>query len=221
MVNNISVTHRQVIPFTQEKLQTFNPVLISNKLVEYYIMKGGDKTTANLIKVITDYSKSTQEDIQKLIGTSTAEITKKRVEEAISKIIAFEEKIVQSVLEAFDDESKYKKYFDTMIIQKGFQSQLNTVLSDDNLNIVVMDGVTKILTLTVDKNVTTTFEVENPLYLKDATAIETPTIIQLADFITNTLAFSPEGNKRADLPTHFLDLTQKIRAATTSNNANF
>ena len=57
------------------------------------------------------------------------------------------------------------------------------------------------------------FKLKNILLLNDATLIETPTIIQLAKFLTNALAF-PNLRKlysqRSDLPYTYYDLLGKI-----------
>jgi hypothetical protein len=165
---------------------------------------------AELANEVREYIVKVKEDLEST-KVNAPDSTKKRFEDAILNINIYEKKIIQTLEDIPTDEAKYKTYFDRNIIQRIFQSQINSLLTDNELSINIEEGVTSILKLVVEKNLTSSFKVDNPFYLKDATIIETPTIVQLAEFITNSLAFSPTGNQRGDLPLHYSDISQKVK----------
>jgi len=108
----------------------------------------------------------------------------------ISKIESVRKNIISLLQEEGDEEKKYKAFFEKIVIQKLFQGQLNNINSKDEiLEIKITEGATQLINISVSNNKIQSFIVENPLLLNDATLIETPTILQLAKFITTTLAF--------------------------------
>jgi hypothetical protein len=117
-----------------------------------------------------------------------------------------------------DVESKSKIYFDEQIIQKLFQSQINSITNEDDLlEVKVSEGATDLLNISVLQNKTQSFSINNPILWRDATIIETPTIVQLERFITLTLAYSPATRQqRIELPIHYYDLCRKITSSGSS-----
>jgi energy-coupling factor transporter ATP-binding protein EcfA2 len=217
--NQIQQAHRQIIPFTTEKIQKFNTAAITQKSLAFY-NNIQPNLEADLINETSLYIDSVIADIEPLkLGTRA-----KSVDDSIKRIHAIKRDIILSISEKLSDEEKYIYYFNRKIIAGVFQNQINSLFAQSALEIEVVDGVSRLLTIVIEDNITKVFKVENQFFLNDATIIETPTIIQFQDFITNTLAYSNvflNNPDRSDLPLHYLDLVQKIRIGTPSVNPDF
>ena len=215
LLNGITASHRQFVPFTQEKLQQFNVSPINNRLGQSIVTRS--LPVEGVINEIADYTERVKRDLEIAKGERTAKV----IDDAITKIQLNTSSLISILEQNLDDESKYKAYFDRVVVQKIFQSQLNSVLNENELEINIEQGVSNLLKIVVDKNSTKTFVVNNDLFLNDATLIDTPTIIHLTDFITNILAFTPGGKQRGDLPHYYTDLAEKLRTAPLNSTASF
>jgi predicted ATPase len=126
-LNQINITHRQLVPFTQEKLQKFNTNLISQKLLSSLINKQIPVT--NILIDIKEYSDKVIEDLENTNKTRPDLI--KQFENAIQIIKTHTHTLISIIEDKPSDETKYKRFFDEQVIQRIFQSQLNG-LSKEN-----------------------------------------------------------------------------------------
>jgi len=123
-----------------------------------------------------------------------------------------------------DDERRNKNYFDKTFITGLFQGLLNNnnIQNKTSAEIKIINGTTEILNVSISENKTQQFKTDIIFPYIDATIIETPIIIQLARFITNTLAFPPNLKKlysqRLSLPYHYTDLIEKISKYSAPSN---
>ena len=234
LFNQIQQQHRQLITFTQDKILKFNTTPLIQKVINYYFAPQVLGSEIELIKAVEDYASLVRQDLElaRLVLNTSSKIDSHRLQpqpksfdDAIAKIWEFKREVLIHLSEKRSDEDKYKNYFDKRIIQRLYQSQINSLFVHKNLEVEVEDGETKLLSVIVEDNVTKKFTVENEFFLIDATIIETPTIIQFDSFITNALAFPGvglgNGQDRNDLPFHYQDLVQKIKIGTATINPLF
>ena len=208
LTNQIFSNHRQVVPFTQQKVQIFNPHELTRKI---FASLENDSSNQEALKIIKDYTKSVLDDInQNQLSISPIR------QNVIKRIEEFSGQISILLLDNInDDEKKFKIFFDKVVIQKLFQGQLNNLSSKEkDLEINLIEGVNELLKISVKDNKTQSFKLKSFLFIEDATIIETPTILQLAKFITTTLAFPSDLKKiyqqRSELPYPYYDLLEKM-----------
>ena len=209
LINQIFSAHRQVIPFTQLKVQEFNPNSIAQRIFNGLYAQGSGEDVKKLFHA---YIERVKQDIHTSAnpGLEPQKLASLQRIDAISNTV--------NVLlndDGGDDERKFKAFFDKIIIQKLFQGQLNSINGKDSVaTIKLKEGESDILNIAVKDNKSTEFSVTNLLLLDDATIIDTPTIIQLARFITSTLAYPANLKKlysqRSDLQYTYYDLLEKI-----------
>jgi len=213
-INQAFSLHRQFVPFTPQKLQSFNPSDISNKILNYLLQQTPEQEVVDYVSI---YFNKIIEDLN--INADRNINLKNNTNNILTTLNGLLEKIVIALKDEGDDEKKYKRYFDNAIISKLFQGQINSLVSKNStLKIKVTEGVTELLNINVKNNKTLNFKIENILLKTDATFIETPIIVQLASFITSTLAFPKVLKKiyqqRTELPYHLIDLVEKINSPT-------
>ena len=203
-------SHRQIVPFTKEKSQQFHPRNITNIVYPYLFQEANKNSTdAEIIDNIKTYIGSVISDL-KAYEIIVPHLTK-QIDNSISLINSAQTEILSIFQENVSKEQKYKNYFDSQIIDRFFQSQINSLVKESILNIEVKQGATEILSLIVKGNRTDSFNLNPPFLINDATIIETPTIIQLEQFISNSFLTTDDYyQERADLPFHYGDLVQKI-----------
>jgi predicted ATPase len=210
-INIISTHHRQNVPYTPDRSQKFNTQSLNQAFANYlYSFADRQPQTSDMINgQVTEFTTNVLRELEQAKVT-TGPPFHRQLDNAIKHVQA-NLNILKSVIHTNDtEEKKYKTYFDLKVIQGLFQSQMNSLSGDSKLEIVVNEGVTNLLKIEVVNNTTTLFEVYNPILLRDSVVIETPTIIQLENFIANSMAFFG-GRERADLPVHYIDLIQKLR----------
>jgi len=217
VVQQIFSLHRQIVPYTQQKSQEFNPNVIGVKLLDLLTSKA---TTSNIIQFIEDYKQRIVNDIRESSATFKRP-TPEQADSYISRIEQTVNSVASLLTEEGSQERNFKSFFDNVVIQRLFQGQLNNLLNN-NLQIKIREGETELLSIEVQDNKTLNFKSENLYLLNDATIIDTPTIIQLAKFITNALAFPSTLKKlyqqRTDLPYAYYDLLEKMNLAGSSNS---
>jgi|ERR1700757_792827 len=218
LLDSINISHRQLVPFTQEKNAKFNTDLINQKLLNSLIAK--QTPAVEIVPEIREYSLRVKEDLETIKNSVSDPNIIKRFDLALNNIHNYTETIIHTLQNKPTDELKYKIYFDEQVIQRIYQSQLNPLSTEKELEIKITDGVSSILQINVENNSTKAFRVDNELYLKNATLIDTPMVIQLADFIVNTMAFYQVGN-RGDLTPYYSDLVQKWRVPAPGSNVNY
>jgi len=209
-INQIFSLHRQLIPFTSERVQKFHP----NELTRHIYNSGlGNAPSLEIERLVVDYRDRVIADIVDNV-TNQASIPQRNV--FIDRIRQNSETILALLKDdGGDDAKQFRSFFDRIIIQKLFQGQINSANKKDSvLSIKIKEGASELLSVTVKDNKTSSFRLENILFIDDATLIETPIIIQLAKFITTTLAFPATFKKlftqRSDLPYTFYDLLEKM-----------
>jgi putative AbiEii toxin of type IV toxin-antitoxin system len=209
LINIIWSYHRQVIPFTPEKLQQFNPSAFPLKINSTFIE---NKTSvAELRQTFVDYKKIIEFDYENATENVKAIINQRQIATQTQNLFTA---IFARLDENIDFEGKARVYFEQMIIFRLFENQINTVSKDGlTLDIKVSEGVSSLLNLSVEANRIRNFKYDNVLLVNDATLIETPAILPLTKFIDNALA-SGFRNLGALIPTHFEDLFSKIRLYT-------
>lgn len=184
---------------------------IIGKVNNYLFQKLPEKfLETEILNEINNYFETLIIDIQNI-----QQPLKINLEKTSTAIKNNHDKIKSLITDKPDDEIIYNKYFDKTFIQKLFQGQLNSViLKNTPLDISISNDSVEFINLSIKDNKTSHFKVNNLLPFKDATIIETPIIIQLTKFITNTLAYPPQLRKlytqRLDLPYHLTDLIEKI-----------
>lgn len=203
-INQIFSLHRQIIPFTQLKLSEFNPHEITRKIL---VLLENEAPSKEITDLIIDYTKRVIADIKT--------VNRPLIDNHINRIQGLSDSTLLLVVDSIEEEKKFKTFFDKIVIQKLFQGQLNNLLKKDSiLSIKVTEGATDVLDISVKENRTQSFNLLNLLLIEDATLIETPTIIQLAKFITTTLAFPSALKKvyqqRSELPYPYYDLLEKM-----------
>lgn len=211
LLNQIHYTHRQLIPFSQDKLANFTPATIQAKINDTILSKKGIKL--DISDLITEYVERVIKDIQDN-STNT-----KVIESRIKVINQYHQQIIQYYADLSNAE-KFEAYFNEEVIQKMFQGQINNVNNENASTIIkVKDGATELLNFSVDQNKTKINSDYIPVstIFRDATIIETPIITNLERYITYTLAYT--ATQPVQLPSHYLDLTKKLNAAS-SNAAN-
>ncbi|MEO8172265.1 MAG: AAA family ATPase [Sediminibacterium sp.] len=213
LFNQINFSHRQLVPFTQEKLAKFNSNLIQAKINELLVNKTGSR--AEIIDLISEYVDRVTTDMK------SHSISEKTIEIRIRAIQQIKDQISLNISELSNAEI-FETYFNEEIIQKMFQGQINNV-NDENSSttIKLSDGATELLNFSVDKNKTKINSDYAPIstIFRDATIIETPIIANLERYITYTLAYVTQGQLAVQLPNHYVDLAKKINASS-SNPAN-
>ncbi len=110
----------------------------------------------------------------------------------------------------------YIQYFDRMIIQQLFRSQINTLGKNTDLLISCLDKDGEILRANIKNNKTINIKLNNPFYYQNATLIDTPIILQLAFFIRQSRVRPSYLNRKSDdgLPSYYLDLVYKLATPT-------
>jgi predicted ATP-dependent endonuclease of OLD family len=213
LVTQIFSLHRQMIAFSPEKLQTFNPNELSNRI---YVALLNNTPESEMRSIVNSYKDRVIFDIETNIVNPS--LTPQKIV-YINRIKEISQIIVTSLKDdLIDDEGKFKNFFDNIIIQKLFQGQLNSINGKKStLNIKVKEGESELLEISVQDNKSILFKLESVFLLNDATIIDSPIIVQLAKFITNTLAFPTNFRKiyqpRLDLPYPYYDLIEKMNVA--------
>lgn len=214
-INQIFSLHRQIVPFTAQKMQKFSPQEVTRKV---FIGLENEISSEEVINIVKDYTKHVIEDLTTINNPQRPIVTN-----SINKIDNIAGEIYLSLADTLDDEKKFKVFFDKIVIQKLFQGQLNSLHNKGNAEIELLEGVTELLKISVKDNKTQNFNLSSLLLLDDATIIETPTILQLAKFITTTLAFPSDLKKiyqqRTELPYPYYDLLEKMNLSGTISNA--
>jgi predicted ATP-dependent endonuclease of OLD family len=212
LINQIASSHRQFIAYNQQKYQLFNPNEISGRILNSLLKKAPELETK---EIVDSYIEKIIKDLELFKNTSLPISAKNNIDQHISKVRENYKGILTLIKEETDDEKKFKSFFDKVIIKTLFQGQLNSLNRKDSvLSITISEGVNNLINIDVKENKTQRFRLDNSLLLNDVTFIETPTIIQLASFITKTLAFPTTMRKlyqqRTELPLHYYDLIEKI-----------
>ncbi len=111
------------------------------------------------------------------------------------------------------EEEKYISYFNQVIIQQLFRSQINSINKEEILEIICKEGDTQVIKLEVSNNSISKFEINNTfsslLHLQDATIIDSPVISQLTNLILKNRL---EINRGQDftMPIYYPDLISKF-----------
>ncbi len=114
------------------------------------------------------------------------------------------------------EEENCKRYFDRGIVKKFFQGQISRIGTTESTSIRLIEQQNELLNIYIANNVVSSFEIKDILPLKEATLIETPTILQLAKFINSTILIQSSpfnrriAQQRAELPYHIYDLIEKM-----------
>lgn len=210
LLEQINFAHRQIIPFTQERLANFSTSPLKTKVSDVLVLKKGAKS--DLSDLLTEYVERVVKDIRD--NTTNTKV----VESRIKTIQQYQQSIFQNISELSNAE-KFEAYFNEEVIQKMFQGQINNVNNEkSSTTIQLRDGATELLNFSVDQNKTNINSDYVPVstIFKDATIIETPIIANLERYITFTLAYVAQ---QVQLPNHYVDLTKKINASS-SNSVN-
>lgn len=164
-----------------------------------------DEILEDLVNKIIEYTK---EETQRSEGFENfQDILKKNISE-LKKII----------LEGYDRQKIITSFFNGFI-RNEFQDQIN--FKEEKAFINCYQQQIKFLDIEIQNNKTACIDLYEPLFFDNATLIESPLVLQLANFITSNLAFgrSPYYFSRRnilgrrDLPGHYIELVQKIRNA--------
>lgn len=220
LLTTINSIHRSVVELSGERANKFHIAPIQSSLFDYFVSQPVNKPYPNeVIDLVHDYYLRVRSDLdhhRRTIGAdSKRTISPKAIDDAIDKLTYTYRPLQEIVTEPIHDESTFREYFNSTFVQKLFQSQLNAYANEKPVEITVKEGLTELLQIRVENNKTTRFQVSNQSFLRDAIVIDTPTIVQITDFITNALAFSPQTEQRNDLPHYYIDLAMKLRVART------
>jgi predicted ATPase len=224
IANQIFTQHRQYVGFTSEKINKFHPSVLGNIAYPARFFEDEKKkieTETEIIKNVQTHIASIIDDLTNSTKGVSVPIST-QIQETIKSIQLFKDRIIDIIKEPTSQEKKYKKYFDEQIIQRFFQLQLNSIdNADSTLNIEVKAGVNQVIHVKIKGNNTEEFNKSQPFLINDATIIETPTIIQLEAFISNSFFPDIEYQDRSDLPFHYSDLVRKIKVPVGSIDPKF
>lgn len=210
LINQIFSLHRSIVPFTPQRNQSFNPNEVSNKILQFLVADFPTETSTDEVK---NYAQRVIDDIRDYFNEQQR--IHLNIEPQISKILQISTDAQVALIDKSDSKKKFKHFFDNIIIQRLFQGQINNLNDKGNsLKILVTDGATEVLDIEIKDNLTKKFELKSIFLVTDATIIETPTIFQIAKFITTTLAFpnilKKAYQQRSDLPYTYYDLLEKL-----------
>lgn len=225
-LRSIEELYRTILPFNPERRQRYLSVSNSlinktsefisfhqdeweNKDAEYKEMK--DDIELELkgfldlyqLTLEMDFIESKNEITQ---SEEVLEANKIKIEESFNGIR-------KEIFEGVDNETKFKNYFNSVIVSDMFQGQINSLFNDTSVEIKLIQGSSILLTLVIENNVATKFNYKNQIFQTDATIIETPTIIQLDKYFFRSALRSARYKLetfRNELPLHYMDLLSKF-----------
>ncbi|RYY54636.1 MAG: ATP-binding protein [Chitinophagaceae bacterium] len=216
-VTQMFSAHRQVVRFDAAKMASFNPNIVIRSLAA--VMRNGSVQATE--DILQEYYHRIRADIEYMDGIMASSVTKEQALTRIQNAFHTGYRVINNEVE---EQSVYKDFFDKIVIEKVFQGEINSIHPGyENMQIDVSEGATDLLSISVTHNHTEQFLLQNLVLLQDATIVETPMILQLAKFITSSLAFPtvPLGDEtrlyqqRSDLPYYYYDLLLKLNLGTT------
>lgn len=132
----------------------------------------------------------------------------------LNKIRALFETIIMIVKANKGEEDIRLGYFNQVVIQQLFRSQINSLSGHESLlSFKWTEGESEVMSMTTQNNKANTFKVNNSLSnflsLQDATVIDSPIIVQLQNLI---LKYRLEVQRNQDLamPIYYTDLVNKF-----------
>lgn len=202
--------HRTIVPFNAQKNVDFDFNVVANKILTNLFSGGVPQNSADEVGF---YVGKVIKDIEGMFGNGYKPAS---ISANIKRIEDLGTELQLDLLDGGDNEKKFKYFFDKIVIQKVFQGQINNLSDKSTLSVKVIEGVSEVLDVEVKDNITKTFKLKSIFLPNDATIIETPTVFQIAKFVTNNLAFPKFVKKtytpRSDLPYTYYDLLEKLNS---------
>jgi len=206
-----------VLPKEPQKLHLVHPQTIWNEVIRK-IQAG--LPISDTIQELTKYKNRLLDDLRVVL---TANPNPQIVQSSIANIESQFSSLFNIIShEDTNQESKFKKFFNDIIIKKLFQNQY-IGNSSDTSNILIKEGQNELVNIRIKNNQTELFRLSSPIIYKDATLIETPTILQLSKYIFTSLAIGQPNltkrliQQRSELPYHYYDLIDKIFTGANDN----
>lgn len=210
-----------ILPKEPQKLQQIHPQTVSNEIIRK-IQSG--LPFSETIEELTNYKNRLITEIISLSPSNpNPQVAQSSIGNIENQFSIFFKTIGQ---EDNSQEYKFRKFFNEIIIKKLFQNQYNGSISPTS-EITIKEGQNELVKIIVRNNSTETFQISSPIIYKDATLIETPTILQLSRFIFTSLALGQPLltkrliQQRSELPYHYYDLIDKFFAGANDNSPVF
>lgn len=204
-IESIFTTFRKVVPLTPDITSRLNPNVLNNRIFGELV--GKDPNKSEIKEIVSKF----KENLIGILEERKARVSSAEVieETRISINKKFDE-IMSFIDEEATSTQKYTAYFNK-VITGLFSNQINSLVEGKaEAKISVSEGVSELLSIGINSNRVSNFDLSSPLFLNDCIVIETPTILNLERFITNTLAYKNFFPFQSALPDHYIDLCEKL-----------
>ncbi len=218
---------RPLIPLTPANQNLLFPANITNQIAAIFSQSNVPGDNNFILQLLNNYKAG----ITGLLNPSQpapnpTQATQLRV--ASTNVDNLFRVLISKFNQASNEEENCKSYFDKVIVKKFFQAQVSPSGLNIPTSIRIVENDNELLNIAISANVVQSFKLNDIINFKEATLIETPTILQLAKFINTTLVLqgSPFNRRmvqqRAELPYHIYDLIEKLYLSTpVSTNERF
>jgi predicted ATPase len=206
-LERIRIAHTRVMPVTYSEPNAI--FYIGNRIASEF-NQNRFSSWQHLQEMLKEYQNKIHED---LIGFDerNSRIKKEELEGAKKDIDQTFETLNLLLSEKEDDETIYRAYFNSTIIEDIFGGKINCVANNSVLEVKLIEGSKVLVDIAVENNIVKHFHYDksnNPLFKDDAILIETPTILTLDKYYP--LGRSYRGWQQ-EFPIPYDDLLTKIR----------